>query len=281
MIALSLQIEGQQGLNWPRWKKLVAAAEEAGFATLYRSDHLTPPAPPDLDALEAMVSLTYVATHTQRIQFGPLVAPISFRDPVQLARQAAAIDDLSSGRFILGLGGGWQEREHAKFGYQLGDPATRMDRMEEGVEVITKLLHSNEPVSFNGRYFQLHDALLLPRPQRPGGPRILIGGNGPKRTLPMVARYADIWNAAFLSIDAFRERSALLDSLLAKEGRQPQSVRRTLFAQDSLTDEPQAVIEHIRAYEQAGVEELVLWWHNFDDADGLRRAGERIIPQLG
>src|SRR5206468_2644018 len=127
--------------------------------------------------------------------FGPLVAPVSFRDPRQLVRQASALDDLSGGRFILGLGAGWQEHEHSVWGYDLGDIPTRMARFEESLEVASRLLRSDAPVTFEGRFFQLHDAVLLPRPARPGGPPILIGGNGPKRTLPLVARYADIWNA--------------------------------------------------------------------------------------
>jgi alkanesulfonate monooxygenase SsuD/methylene tetrahydromethanopterin reductase-like flavin-dependent oxidoreductase (luciferase family) len=116
MVALSLMIEGQQGITWPHWKRLAAQAEELGFAGLFRSDHFTNARPPDQDALEAMISLAYLADHSQRIHFGPLVTPLSFHDPVALARQALAIDDLSGGRLIFGLGAGWQEREHSMFG---------------------------------------------------------------------------------------------------------------------------------------------------------------------
>src|SRR5438270_1942018 len=227
MVAISIQIEGQDGLTWPRWKKLVAEVEALGFAGLYRSDHFTNGRPPDKAALETIVSLTYLAGNTQRVHFGPLVAPLSFRHPALLARQAAALDDLSGGRMILGVGAGWQEREHQLFGFELGDIPTRMARFEEGLEVVTRLLKSDEPVSYEGRFYQLRGATLLPRPQRKGGPRILIGGNGPKRTLPLVARYADIWNGTFLAPDEFRERSALLDKLLTEAGRKPGDVRRT------------------------------------------------------
>ena len=188
MIALSIMIEGQDGLTWPRWKRLVTEVESLGFAGLFRSDHFTNPQPPDKDSLEMIVSLAYLADHTQRIHFGPLVSPVSFRHPTLLARQAAALDDLSNGRMILGLGAGWQEREHSLFGHELGDIPTRMARYEEGLEVVTRLLHSDEPVTFEGKFFQLRGATLLPRPQRSGGPEILIGGNGVKRTLPLAAR---------------------------------------------------------------------------------------------
>src|SRR5512138_3737515 len=180
-------IEGQDGLTWPRWQRLASEVEQLGFAGLFRSDHFTNAGPPDKESLELVVSLAYLASGTNRIHFGSLVAPFSFRDPAMLARQAAAIDDLSGGRLILGVGAGWNEREHTLFGYALGDVPTRMARMQEGLEVVTRLLRGDEPVISEGRFYQLRGAMLLPRPQRPGGPAIMIGGNGPKRTLPLVA----------------------------------------------------------------------------------------------
>jgi len=311
-------IEGQNGLTWPRWKRIVKEVEELGFAGLFRSDHFTNANPPDKDSLEMIVSLTYLADHSQRLHFGPLVAPVSFRDPRMLARQAAALDDLSGGRMILGVGAGWQEREHRLFGYNLGDLRTRMARLEEGLEVITRLLRSDEPVTYEGRFFQLRGAILLPRPQRPGGPDIQIGGNGPKRTLPLVARYANHWNGTFISVDDFRERSAILDQLLLVAGRDPADVRRSAmlslyFGRDMAEldrrlswrhDEPKyagkpldaviedlkasggiiagtpgEVIEQIKAYDNAGADELMLQWWDLDDIDGLRAFARSVLPQ--
>src|SRR5436309_10225542 len=229
MVAVSLMTEGQFGMTWSRWKNLVAEVEDLGFAGMFRSDHFTNANPPDLDSLETIVSLTYLADHTRRIHFGPLVAPFSFHNPAVLARQAAALDDLSNGRMILGVGAGWQEREHRLFGFELGDVATRMARFEEGLEVVTGLLKSDKPVTYDGRFFQLRGATLRPRPQRRGGPRILIGGNGIKRTLPLVVRYAHIWNATFLPPEEFRKRSEILDGLLMQAGRKPEDVQRTLM----------------------------------------------------
>ncbi len=318
MVAISIMIEGQNGLTWPRWKRIVKEVEELGFAGLFRSDHFTNANPPDKDSLEMIVSLTYLADHSQRLHFGPLVAPVSFRDPRMLARQAAALDDLSGGRMILGVGAGWQEREHRLFGYNLGDLRTRMARLEEGLEVITRLLRSDEPVTYEGRFFQLRGAILLPRPQRPGGPDIQIGGNGPKRTLPLVARYANHWNGTFISVDDFRERSAILDQLLLVAGRDPADVRRSAmlslyFGRDMAEldrrlswrhDEPKyagkplnvviedlkasggiiagtpgEVIEQIKAYDNAGADELMLQWWDLDDIDGLRAFARSVLPQ--
>jgi F420-dependent oxidoreductase-like protein len=312
-------IEGQDGLTWSRWKALVAEVEALGFAGLFRSDHFTNAQPPDKDSLEMVVSLTYLASHTQRIHFGPLVAPVSFRDPRFLARQAAALDDLSNGRMILSVGAGWQEREHHLFGYELGDIPTRMARLEEGLEVITQLLSAKEPVTYKGRFFQLNGATLLPRPQRPRGPRILIGGNGRKRTLPLAARYADIWNATSLPPDRFQELSGILDELLRQANRKPTDVRRTMmltlfFGRDeaeldrrlqwrhndarftgkpleavvetiatsgqAVVGMPDMVVEQIQAYAHAGVEELMLQWFDMDDIEGLRAFATSVLPRV-
>lgn len=231
MTAISISLSGITGLDWPRWQRIATEVEALGFAGLYRYDHFAWPTPrasmPEPDSLDLTASLTWLASHTQRIQFGPLVAPFSFRDPHLLTRQAVAIDDLSGGRLVLGVGAGWLEREHAMFGYELGDIPTRMARLEEGLAVVTGLLHSSDPFSYEGRFFQLRDATLRPRPQRPHGPPILVGGAGPKRTMPLVARYADIWNVDSAEPDLLRERSALLDRLLAQEGRHSQAVKRT------------------------------------------------------
>ncbi len=318
MVAISIQIEGQNGLTWPYWKRLVTEVEDLGFAGLFRSDHFTNARPPDKDSLEMIVSLAYLADHSQHIHFGPLVSPISFRDPTLLVRQAAALDDLSDGRMILGLGAGWQEREHRLFGHELGDIPTRMARFEEGLEVITRLLNSDEPVTYEGKFFQLRDALLLPRPQRQRGPEIMIGGNGPERTLPLVVRFADIWNANFLSPSAFEERSSMLDEMARTAGRNPSEVKRTvmlsfIFARDieeldrrlswrrdnpnyvgksldTVIDElskngtivgtPDMIVEQINAYGKVGVDELVLQWFDLDDIDGLRAFANGVLPGI-
>lgn len=319
MVAISIMIEGQMGLTWLRWKRLVAEVEALGFAGLFRSDHFTNSQPPDLDSLEMLVSLTYLADHTERIHFGPLVAPVSFRDPIMLARQAAALDDLSGGRMLLGLGAGWQWREHNLFGYDLGNVPTRMSRLEEALEVVTRLLRGNEPVTYEGRFYQVRGATLLPHPQRSGGPRILIGGTGPKRTLPLVARFADVWNAPPITPEAFKERSALLDQLLTSAGRKPEDVKRSVmlsldFGQDRpaldkklswrheypefsgqsldealttllarrnmIVGTPDMVIEQINSYARAGVDELMLQWFDLDDLDGLRAFASSLLPYV-
>jgi F420-dependent oxidoreductase-like protein len=229
MLEVAVMIEGQDGIGWDRWKRLGRAVEDLGYAGLYRSDHFTEPSGPPKDALELWSSLTWLADNTERIEFGPLVSPVSFRHPVVTAWQAAAVDGLAGGRLRLGIGAGWQEREHETFGFDLLDTGRRFARFEEGLEVVTGLLRGGEPVSFAGEFYNLRDALLLPRPPRPGGVPIVIGGNGPRRTLPLVARFADEWNGVFVTAGEFADLNARLDGLLREAGRPPGEVRRTLM----------------------------------------------------
>src|SRR5215204_2277196 len=143
-------IEGQYGLDWPRWQRLARTVEDSGYAALHRSDHFTNPTGPVLDAVELWSSLTWLAENTSRIEFGPLVSPVSFRHPVITAWQASTVDNLAAGRLRLGLGAGWHEWEHGTFGFDVLDTDRRFARFEEGLEVVTRLLRNDEPVSFDG-----------------------------------------------------------------------------------------------------------------------------------
>ena len=302
---IAIMIEGQNGLNWPRWKNIVQLVEELGFAGLYRSDHFTNAEPPDIDSLDLWVSFTWLADNTKRIEFGPLVAPFSFRHPVHTARMASAIDDLSNGRFTLGLGAGWQDREHEKFGFSLLDVDGRFRRMEEGLEVVTRLLRSDEPSDFSGEFYTLQDALMLPRSARSGGPPILIGGNGEKRTLPLTARFADEWNAVFTTADEVRRLNTILDEMLVERGRKPGDVRRSLmtgciFGQTDkkvkevsdvygettiaeLREEGfiigtgSQVSEQLAQLAETNIDRVMLQWLDLDDLDGLMALAKTVL----
>ncbi len=304
MLEIAIMIEGQNGLTWPRWQRIAATVEDLGFAGLYRSDHFTNADGPDKDSLECWTSLAWLAGHTRRIEFGPLVSPFSFRHPALLARMAAAVDDLSGGRLTLGLGSGWQEREHALFGLPLLDKKSRFDRFRDGLEVVTRLLGSSDPVTYEGRYFQLHDAALLPRPGRPGGPRILVGGNGETKTLRLAARYAGEWNAVFLPPAEWSRKNALLDEYLKVEGRDPRSVRRSMMtglrfgrtkkdlqAQLARGSHPaeelrrrglivgtgEEVQQQLSELSKAGLQRVMLQWLDLDDLESLKALGKAIL----
>lgn len=305
---VGLMIEGQDGLNWERWSRILGAAEELGYAHVFRSDHFTNPQPPDKDSLELWTSLTYAAAETERIRFGPLVSPVTFRHPSMVARMAAAVGDLSDGRLVLGLGAGWQDREHHNFGIPFPPTAVRYEMLVDYLEVVTRLFRSDEPVSYEGKHFSLHDAILLPRPARPGGPPILIGGNGIKRTVPLAAKYAEEWNGVFLSPQGFKERSEALDRALDDNGRPRDAVRRslmlgTVFVRDeqSLPDAlsanglesvdearesgvvagtPDMWVQTLRTYRDAGVQRVMLQWLDPDDIEGIEIVAREVLPAL-
>ena len=304
-IELSIMIEGQDGLSWPRWQRLARAAEDLGFHGLYRSDHFTNPQGPIIDQLETWVSFAWLASNTSRIAFGPLVSPLSFRNPSILAWQASAVDALSGGRLRLGLGAGWQDREHEAFGFDLLGVKDRFDRFEEGVEVVKLLTRATEPVSFAGKYFSLKDAQFKPRSPRADGPPLVIGGSGPKRTLPLAAKFADEWNAVMLLPEDYADRCGRLDELLAQEGREPKSLKRTLMtrcvvghneaaldakidaeskqrllARGALIGTPDQIVEMLGRYRNAGVEGVMLQWIDMDDISGLELIAEKVFPQV-
>ncbi|MBE0409570.1 MAG: TIGR03560 family F420-dependent LLM class oxidoreductase [Anaerolineales bacterium] len=303
-------IEGQNGLNWPRWTRLVRAVEDLGFVGLYRSDHFTNNSPPDLDSLELWISLAWLASHTQRIEFGSLVTPLSFRHPVHTARMAAAIDDLSHGRLTLGLGAGWQEREHKNYGFALLDIQNRFARFEEGLEIISSLLKSKQPVIYSGDYYQLNDAVLLPPPRRPEGPPLLIGGNGQTRTLPLAARFADEWNAVYLNQAAFSKLTTLLDDLAQEQGRAPTDIRRSMmvgcifgknddqvnhkvsqrasgkFSANELRQRglvvgtASQIVDQLSALDGVGLQRVMLQWLDLDDINGLEAMAQGLLPHF-
>ena len=304
MLEIAIMLEGQNGLTWTRWQKIARLVEELGFVGLYRSDHFTNSNAPDIESLELWTSLTWLACNTQRIEFGPLVTPFSSRHPVFTARMASAVDDLSGGRLTLGLGAGWQAREHHLFGFDLLEIKPRFDRFEEGMEVVTRLLQSDEPVTYAGQYYQLRGAALLPHPQRQGGPRILVGGNGGKRTLANVVRYAVEWNCVTLLPNDFAQMNERLTGLLNSAGRKPESVRRSMMtgcvfgkddsaltaklsARKQTVDELQArgvvagsasqVKEQLRELEESGLQRIMLQWLDLDDLDGLDALAKAVL----
>ncbi len=207
-------IEGQEGLSWDRWRRICADAERLGFASLRRSDHLISlmgPHTSERDCIECWESLALAAEWTKRIEFGPMVSPMTFRVPGVLAKMAASVDSLSGGRLLLGVGAGWNENEHAVFGVPFLTQRERFDLLEAGIPAMRDLWKKTSP-----------------KPPR-GTIPLVIGGKGAKRTLPLVAREAAEWNLSRLDADQFRELSAELDRCCRDAGRDPSTVKRSVM----------------------------------------------------
>lgn len=317
MAHVGLMIEGQEGLTWDRWRRLADAVDRLGYESLWRSDHLfslfgvaTRP------GLDTWPSLTYLATATRRIRFGPLVCPITFRHPAMTAREAAAVDVLSGGRLELGLGAGWHDGEHQAFGIPYPRVGERIRRLDEGIRVI-QALWAGGPARFEGKFYRLDGGTAWPKPvQQPRIP-LVIGGKGPK-LLEVVARYADEWNCGGSQTPAaVRERTAALEAACRGVGRDAKTIRRSWMGgilvgengaalerrarvvQEYVTTRaatpaaqlprelrdagwlvgtPEEIAQQMRALTAEGISRFNLQFYTLDDLDAVHLIAEQVIP---
>jgi F420-dependent oxidoreductase-like protein len=216
-----------QRTDWPSLRVALETADAAGADDLWIDDHLLADEGDASDAkLEGWTTLAAAAAVTTRARLGLLVAANTIRNPGLTAKLAITLDHISNGRAILGLGGGWFEEEHRAFGIDFGSGfGDRLDRLAESVEILRRLL-DGERFSHDGRFYQLRDALAAPRPIQPRLP-ILIGGSGPQKTLRIVARHADLWNA-YGSPASLAASDAILRERCAEVGRNPAEIERTV-----------------------------------------------------
>jgi F420-dependent oxidoreductase-like protein len=227
-LSFAVMIEGQEGLTWERWRRLAEVTEASGYEALFRSDHLTPfGGDPGRATLETWASLAWLATGTRRIRFGPLVSPLTFYHPAILAKRAAALDELSGGRFDLGIGAGWHEGEHRMFGIPFPPLRERMDRLECGARVI-RALEQGQPVTLEQPYYALVQAQSAPRPVK-GRIPLIVGARGERRALRIVAAHADEWNTTRVTFDDYRAKCLVLAEHCRAVGRDPETIRRSLM----------------------------------------------------
>jgi len=227
-LSVGIMIEGQEGLTWERWRRLAGTVEGCGYESLFRSDHLTALfGDARRPSLDCWASLAWLATGTRRIRFGPLVCPLTFHHPALLAKRAAALDELSSGRFDLGVGAGWHEREHRMFGIPFPALRERLDRLECGARLI-RALGEGRPVTLDQRYYPLVDAESYPLPTRRRLP-LVIGARGERRGLRIVAAHADEWNTTRVTFDDYPLKRATLERHCQALGRDPATIVRSLM----------------------------------------------------
>jgi alkanesulfonate monooxygenase SsuD/methylene tetrahydromethanopterin reductase-like flavin-dependent oxidoreductase (luciferase family) len=301
MTQIGIMIEAQEGLNWDRWRRICQDTDSLGFASLRRSDHLISLAGhPDRDCIECWTSLALAAEWTKRIEFGPMVTPMTFRIPSVLAKMAAAVDALSAGRLLLGLGAGWNENEHKIFDIPFLTTKERFDRLEAGIKTMRVIWEKTNP-----------------KPARNPIP-LLIGGRGPKRTLPLAAREAAEWNLSTLDADAFRQLREVLEQRCAEIGRDPATIKRSVMTtyiigrdQGELRDRalklrdvmarlkghdadqvlrtmrsqafvgtPEEIAEQVREHAKLGVDLFMLQHFLLDDSDALQLLAREVIPAV-
>ncbi len=200
--------------------------EELGFHSLWLYDHLYSPGIPDAPSFESWTLATALLAQTERLRVGHLVLCNNFRHPVMLAKMATTLDVISGGRLDLGLGSGSVEQEHHEAGLPWGTRTERSERLAESLEIMTSMF-TGEPTTVTGRHYQVRGLPNLPRPTQQPGPPIHIGGMGPHLTLPLVARYADVWNVPTYGLANWEESQRHLEAACAEVGRDPNTIRRS------------------------------------------------------
>ena len=223
---------------------LATAAEEAGFDSVWVMDHffqLPPLGGPDAPMLEAYTLLGALAARTRRVQLGTLVTGVTYRNPAILAKIITTLDVISRGRAILGIGAAWYDVEHRGLGIDYPSNRVRLDMLEEAVQVCREMF-TGDDVSFTGVHYRLDHARNLPRPVQAGGPKIMIGGGGEKRTLRLVARYADKCNVTG-DVATLARKISVLRQHCAEVGRDPAEVAVTWMTPLILTTSDQNTAE--------------------------------------
>jgi F420-dependent oxidoreductase-like protein len=312
-VRVALMIEGQEGVSWDDWLALAHACEENGVEALYRSDHyLSTAGAGDLGSLDAWTQIAALGARTEHVRLGTLVSPATFRHPAVLAKAVVTADHASSGRVELGMGAGWLEDEHRAYGIDFPDRRTRLERLAEQIEIVHRLL--TEPrTTFEGRHYRLEDCECLPQPLQRPRPPLIVGGSAGRGTLDPAVRFADEYNTIFASVDEVRERRRKLDAACERAGRDPATIRFSLMTgfavgadraearermrrrlarsrsdedpDDALERKRDCVIgtvdeavEKLRAYEDAGLDGVMLQHLDHTDLEAVALIGRELAP---
>jgi F420-dependent oxidoreductase-like protein len=313
-VELCLMIEGQEGVTWPQWRALARACEDHGIGTLFRSDHYMnlDGRHPDRGSLDAWGTLCALAAVTTTLRLGTMVSPATFRHPSELAKLVVVADHVSRGRVELGLGAGWHEREHAAYGFGFAPMRTRLDVLEEQLQVVLGSWASGpeQPFSFEGEHYQLEALDAQPSPVQAPHPPLIMGGSAGQRSAAMAARYADEYNTPFAAVEEVRERRGRLERACADAGREmlPFSVMTgvVLGADEAdlrdrarrlerrsglqnLVDAPPggwivATVDdaagQLQRLAEAGVNRVMCQHLLHDDLDAVALLGERLAPRV-
>jgi F420-dependent oxidoreductase-like protein len=306
---LRIFTEPQQGASYETLARVAKATEDLGFDAFFRSDHYlkmgeVPGLPGPTDS---WVTLGALARETRRIRLGTLVTAATFRLPGPLAISVAQVDDMSGGRIDFGFGTGWFEAEHTAYGIPFPGLKERFDRFEEQLEIVTGLWRTplGETFSFDGEYYRLADSPALPKPAQAGGPPVIIGGGGPKRTPRLAARFGQEYNTPFMGLEdveaAYGRVRAACDEAGRTEpmiysaaqivccGRDEAEIKRRADAigrdvselrKNGVAGTPDEVVDKIGQFGALGSERMYLQILDLDDLDHLELLAAEVLPRV-
>ena len=291
-------------VTWEQVRDSVVAMEDGDWDSVWFADHYIPPgANREQEALTAFEGLAAIATAagmTKNLRLGNLVLGNTYRNPAHTAKIAGTIDTMSEGRFTLAIGAGWYKREHEAYGWEFPSMKERQDRFEEACNLIRQLIHSDDPVDFEGEYYKLDAAQLSPGSYGDPIP-IMVGGTGPKRTLRTLAKYGDVmnldgWAGGGMALEYYQHKAGILEQHCEDVGRDPAKIRRTLLMPCYLTEDKdlieravknlgpgtvagsrQYIIDRIGEFADAGIAEIMFGGLASGDIEQLEIFEKEIV----
>jgi F420-dependent oxidoreductase-like protein len=297
-VRLALMIEGQEGVTWEQWLALARACEESGIEALFRSDHyISFHRGGGHGSLDAWSTVTGLAAVTTRLRLGTLVSPAGFRHPSALAKAAATADHISGGRIELGLGAGWNEREHEAYGFPFPPLSERLELFAEQLEIVHRQW-TEERFDFAGKHYTLKECEAQPKPVQQPRPPLLVGGGAKPGTVRPAVSFADEYNTVFCTPEEFARRRARIRALCEEGGRDPDTLTLSLMTAAAVGEEAAAWFERssfpfrdaalvgsvdevaarIREYEEAGCERIMLQHLNHEDVETVALIGSELAP---
>jgi F420-dependent oxidoreductase-like protein len=257
-------------------------AEEVGCSTFTLMDHwfqMESFATSQDPMLEGYTSLGYLAGLTNRMTLGLLVTGVTYRHPGLLAKIVTTLDVLSSGRAQLGIGAAWYEREHMGLGVPFPPLSERFERLEEALQICHQMW-SDDDGPYNGKHFTLAETICSPKPVRQPRPRVLIGGSGEKKTLRLVAQYADACNLFAVDATVVKHKLEVLDRHCESEGRDPASIERTILGMSDPIGDPDGFLKAMAEYAELGIDLVEVMPMGPDPVAFVAQLGETVLPRL-
>lgn len=291
-------------ISWQEVRATVEAMETGNWDSLWFADHFIPPGAnreeESLTAFEGFAAISAVAGMTRKLRLGHLVAGNTYRNPALVAKMSGTIDHITEGRFTLGIGAAWYQREHETYGWEFPSMKERQDRFEEACEMLRNLFRNEDPVDFNGKYYRLDQARLSPGCYRKPIP-ILVGGTGEKRTLRTLAKFGDIlnldgWSGGGMALEYYQHKVEVLERHCEEVGRDPAEISKTLLMPCYLTENKeliervvknlgpgtvagsrQYIIDRIGEFSDAGVAEIMFGGIASGNVELLNRFEDEIV----